>query len=137
VTPSIHDSLLTGYEVDGKKRTIVMHIEPHQGGGEAFVDVTFTGVVAYQFEGDAMGNIIFGIEPAPAQDYDEIAKVIIEQQRQHGVMPQWNAKTETLHEHCDRCGLTLFNIQGSYGLDGWVIAAEQHRELADRRRRAV
>ena len=56
--PSIHDSLLTGYEIDGKKRMIVMHTEPHQGGGEAFVDVIFNGVVANQFEGDAMSNII-------------------------------------------------------------------------------
>ena len=133
--PSIHDSLLIGYEVDGKKRTIVLHTEPHQGGGEAFVDVIFTGVVAYQFEGDAMGNIIFEIEPAPASDYDETATVIIEQQRQHGGMPQWDAKTETLQQHCDRCGLKLFNIQSSYGLDGWVMAATMTKAVVTDRGR--
>jgi hypothetical protein len=122
-SPSIHDSLLTGYSVDGKTRTITLHTEPHQGGGEAFVDVSFTGVVAYQFEGDAMRNIIFGIEPAPPDYEDDIAKVIIEQQRQYGIMPSWNAKSETLREYCSRTGTTLFFIQSSYGLDGWVAAA--------------
>ena len=75
--PSIHDSLLTGYGVDGKTRTITLHTEPHQGGGEAFVDVIFAGVVAYQFEGDAMSNIIFGIELALPEYADEIAKMIV------------------------------------------------------------
>jgi hypothetical protein len=125
--PSIHDSLLTGYSVDGSARTITLHTEPHQGGGEAFVDVIFTGVVAYQFEGDAMSNIIFGIEPASPDYEDDIAKVIIEQQRQHGTMPGWNSKSETLREHCAHTGTTLFCIQSSYGLDGWVAAATMTR----------
>lgn len=127
--PSIHDSLLTGYEVDGKKRTIVMHTEPHQGGGEAFVDVIFTGVVAYQFEGDAMGNIIFEIEPASAEVRPDIATVIVAQQRQHGTMPDWNPTSETLEQYCDGVGLTMFRIQSSYGLDGWVIAASMEHRL--------
>jgi len=114
--------------VDGKTRTITLHTEPHQGGGEAFVDVIFAGVVAYQFEGDAMSNIIFGIELALPEYADEIAKMIVEQQRQHGIMPDWNRTGETLEQHCDRAGLTLFSIQSSYGLDGWVIAkAVEHR----------
>ena len=130
--PSIHDNLLTGYEVDGKKRTIVMHTEPHQGGGEAFVDVIFTGVVAYQFEGDAMGNIIFEIEPVRAEARPDIAIVIVAQQRQYGMMPDWNPTTETLEQHCDRVGLTVFGIQSSYGLNGWVIAASiDHRVVRD------
>ena len=121
--PSIHDSLLTGYSVDGNARTITLHTEPHRGGGEAFVDVIFTGVVAYQFEGDAMRNIIFGIEPASPEYADDIAKMIVEQQRQHGVMPGWDRKAETLQQHCVRTSTTLFYIQSSYGLDGWVAAA--------------
>ncbi len=127
--PSIHDSLLTGYEVDGNKRTIIMHTEPHQGGGEAFVDVIFTGLVAYQFEGDAMGNIIFEIVPASAEARLDIAMVIVAQQRQHGMMPDWNATSETLDQYCDRVGLAMFTIQSSYGLDGWVLAASMEQRL--------
>lgn len=129
---SIHDSLLTGYEVDGKKRIIVMHTEPHQGGGEAFVDVIFTGVVAYQFEGDAMANIIFEIEPASARFREKLPEVIIEQHRLHGWMPEWNPKAETLQQHCDRNGLEILEIHSSYGLCGWVIAAAiEHRLVSD------
>ena len=64
--PSIHDSLLTGYVVDGKGRSITLHTEPHAGGGEAFIDVIFRGVVAYHFEHDCLENIVFGIEEVSA-----------------------------------------------------------------------
>jgi hypothetical protein len=120
--PSIHDSLLTGYEVNGTERTITLHTETQTGGIEAFVEVVFTGVAAYQFEGDAMNNILFGIEPVSAEHQDDIANAIIEQQRQHGAMPGWNLKTETFQQHCQRNSLTPFFIQSSYGLDGWVLA---------------
>jgi hypothetical protein len=49
MTP-LHDSLLTGYAVEGSTKTLVLHTHPHRGGGGAF-DVRFTGVVAYRFEG--------------------------------------------------------------------------------------
>lgn len=143
--PSIHDSVLFGYEVNGATRTITLHTETQTGGDEAFVDVIFAGVVAYQFEGDAMSNIIFGIEPVPSERQDEIANVIVEQQRQHGTMPGWDRNAETFQQHCARTSLTPFGIQSSYGLDGWVLAAamtqvvvartDAHRLDADGRRR--
>jgi hypothetical protein len=71
-----------------------------------------------------MGNIIFGIEPASPDYEDDISNVIIEQQRQHGIMPGWDRKAEALQQHCARTGTTLFAIQSSYGLDGWVAAAK-------------
>lgn len=129
---SIHDSLLVGYEVDGKEHTIVMHTEPHQGGGEAFVDLTFTGVVAYQFKGDAMGDILFEIEPDSAESRPDIAEVIVAQQSQHGIMPECNPTTETLEQHCTRVGVTLFNIQSSYGLDGWALAVSMTKAVVTR-----
>ena len=55
--------------------------------------------------------------------------VIVAQQRQHGIMPDWNPTNETLEQHCDRVGLTAFSIQSSYGLDGWVIAASMDYQV--------
>lgn len=62
----IHDSLLTGYTVDGTNRTIVLHTQPHQGGGTVPIDVIFSGVVAYHFEGDCFCNTVFDIEEVPS-----------------------------------------------------------------------
>ena len=42
--PSIHDSLLTGYVVDGVARTLILHTRPHQGGGTHWIDVVFHGL---------------------------------------------------------------------------------------------
>ena len=131
--PPVHDSLLRRYTVDGAAKTITLHTEPHKGGGGAFVDVIFTGVVAYQFEGDAMANIVSGIELAEAARYEDVAKIIIEQHRQYGVMPTWKSDVETLGQFCERNDLKLFEIQCSYGIDGWIIAANEARTIRDNR----
>ena len=64
---NVHDSLLTGYTVDGDAQTLLLHTRPHQGGGTAHVDILFHGLTAYHFEGDCLGNIVFGINEVSAQ----------------------------------------------------------------------
>jgi hypothetical protein len=131
--PPIHDSLLRKYTVDGAAKTITLHTEPHKGGGGAFVDVIFNGVVAYQFEGDAMANIVSGIELAEPARYEDVGKILIEQHRLYGVMPNWRFDAETLREFCERTGVKLFEIHSSYGIDGWIIAANEARTIRDHR----
>lgn len=122
----IHDNLFRRYSVDGESKTIVLHTEPCED-GEPFVDVIFTGVVAYQFEGDALSNILFGIEQATPSDYNDVGKLLAEQHRLYGVMPRWDMASETLEQFCESNRVKLFNIHSSYGLGGWIIAANEVR----------
>ena len=120
--PSIHDSLLTGYVVDGKARTIVFHTEPHRGGGEAFIDVVFSGVVAYHTEADCLENCVFGIEEVPAAHVIGDGIVFAERHRLHGWPRKWNPDQETAEQFLTKPGVRVFALECSYGMSAWVAA---------------
>jgi hypothetical protein len=132
--PSIHDSLLTAYEVDGRARTIVMHTEPHRGGGEAFVDVRFEGVEAYAFENDLLQNIVFDIAEADAAEYASIVSTITGAGGRHGFPREWDSRNETVEQFLARQKLTLFVLSASYGMTGWVAATSMTRVVRARHR---
>lgn len=120
--PSIHDSLLTGYEVDGVNATIVFHTEPFSGGGEAFVDVVFDGVAAYRFENDLLQNIVFDIEEASEAETVAITDRIQAELGRGGFFREWDARKETAMECFIRLNVKAFELGSSYGMTGWVAA---------------
>src|SRR5688572_33245196 len=124
---TIHDSLLTGYSVDGTNRTICLHTEPHQGGGSAVIDVIFKGVAAYHFEADCLGNIVFGVEEVSAASI--IDTTFLERARHFGWPPGWNPQKETAEEFFSRVGCRVYEIHCSYGMYGWVAAEEMDQVI--------
>jgi hypothetical protein len=121
--PSIHDSLLTGYVVDGTRRSITLHTEPHAGGGEAFIDVVFRGVVAYDFEGDCFQNIVFGIDEVPVESIIGDGELFVERFRQCAWPRDWNPNVESIGQFFERVGAKLFELHSSYGIAGWIAAS--------------
>jgi hypothetical protein len=120
---SIHDSLLTGYSVDGTNQIIVLHTEPHQGGGVAFVDVSFHGVVAYHFEGDCLQNIVFDIEEVPAAQVIGDCAAFAEISRRCAWPRGWDSRRESTEAFFKRTGVRVYELTCSYGIYGWVAAA--------------
>jgi hypothetical protein len=117
----VHDSLLTGYSVDGLNRMLVMHTQPHQGGGTDWIDVIFHGITAYHFEGDCLENIVFDIEEIAADTVTNTAE-FEERNRLYGAPTGWDRRRETGEQFFSRTGCRVFEIQCSYGLHGWVAA---------------
>ena len=119
---SIHDSLLTGYVVDGRERSVTLHTEPHPGGGDAFIDVVFRGVVAYHFEADCFENIVSEIiQVDPGRVVGDGAG-FAERHRMCGWPPEWNPSVETAELFLVRAGARVFELQCSYGMAGWIAA---------------
>lgn len=129
--PSIHDSLLIGYEVDGTARRIVLHTMPHQGGGEVPVDVIFESVAAYHFEGDCLHNIIFDIAETEAREVVGDGTAFRERHRICGWPRDWNSRAEGPAEFFARENLKVFAISCSYGMTGWVAAKSVRRVVHD------
>jgi hypothetical protein len=113
---------LTGYVVDGRARSVTFHTEPHQGGGEAFIDVIFRGVVAYHFEGDCLGNIVGEIDEVDPERVVGDGAVFAERLRQYGWPRGWDPRTETPEQFFVRAQVRVFELHCSYGMAGWVAA---------------
>jgi hypothetical protein len=130
VMPSIHDSLLYAYEVDGDRRTIVLHTRQHPGGGTDYIDVIFRGVQAYHFEGDCLNNIVFSIDEVPASTVIGDGVACYERNRQYGWPNGWDSRRETLEEFFSRCNCRIFEITTSYGMYGFVAAASMEQQIS-------
>src|SRR5262245_23007547 len=113
--PSLHDSLLTGYKVDGGARTIALYIEPHQGVGVA-ATVKFSGVVAYHFEGDCLQNIIFDVTEVPIATVVGDGEEFAERLRWCGWPAGWDPRRESAEQFFRRVGCRCFELSSSYGM---------------------
>src|SRR5918994_2829151 len=63
---SIHDQRVVALSVDAAARTIRLRTAYPEPTGPDFADVVFEGVEGYTFRGDALGTILFDIEPVDA-----------------------------------------------------------------------
>jgi hypothetical protein len=131
--PSIHDSLLTGYSVDGNEKSIVLHTEPRDGGGDAFIDILFRDVVAYHFEADCLQNIVFEINEVSADQIVADGTEFAERHRKCGWPSGWNPQTESAADFLTRNGRKVFLLHSSYGMEGWVAAMSIEERIIESR----
>ena len=123
---SVHDHTLVGYEVDGRARRITLRTEGAEPAVRRRVDVTFEGVLAYQFADDALTSILFDIVEMPLgaaieQHWSELDAGFV----RSGAPTFWDADRAVVLAHVEelsRNGAQWFDIISSYGLSGWVVA---------------
>ncbi|QJC23775.1 hypothetical protein [Ralstonia solanacearum] len=117
---------MASYEVRCSERIIVVRAE--YGGDSrsgAGINLVFAGVQAYQFEGDAFGNIILDLEEVPLQGLlEERWAGIAESYRMSGAPGPWGAKLSAAAQYLRELGAKGFVLSSSYGLSGWVIAED-------------
>jgi hypothetical protein len=122
---SVHDNHLIGYEVDGKAKRIVLRTEyPHDGLPFERTDVVFEGVEVYSFRFTCLVSIIFAIEEQPFE------QTVLEHWSEFNAGEQGWPDRWFLDETKNRArisamakdGMKWFELNSSYGMDGWIIA---------------
>ena len=61
---SIHDNQLLAYSVNSKTHEICLHTVYWRNDQPEYVDIVFTDVFAYQFDGDTFETVLYDIEEA-------------------------------------------------------------------------
>ena len=120
---SVHDNFLIGYSVDSESKEIILHTE-YQDGGEPFerTDVVFKAVVDHYFINSLMPSIIFDVEEAdPSFVFNRDKQIIKEGFRVGGWPSLYEGSIKGLVTKVRDKKLKVFQIQSSYGMDGWVI----------------
>jgi hypothetical protein len=123
---SVHDNLLISYEIQCEARTIILRTENRsKNEPTAFINVILKGVQGYRFENDAFGNIIFGLETVPVEQFlTEYGSEISESYQMAGSPGPWAANLGTASGYLREQGVQAFILSSSYGLSGWVLARE-------------
>lgn len=121
---SVHDNNVYAYVVQCERRRIVLHTEYRDGGAEEYTDVAFSGVVAHHFETVLSGNILFDItEVEPGQIVRGWAELFA-RQKNYGWPAIKYDDPQALTSALVGMGVRGYEIGSSYGLTGWVLAAE-------------
>jgi hypothetical protein len=126
MTRSVHDNFLVSYEVHCERREIRLHTE-YRDSGEPFerTVVVFTGVEAYCFEHDCLGNIVFDIEEIPAETILTQHQAQFEEGHRLAGWPRfWQKSLDDTRSYLREHGTRGFELSSSYGMSGWVLAQD-------------
>lgn len=128
--PSIHDNRVISYEVDGECRRIVLHTRFGEGDHVEYADLVFEGVLAYHFENDNFGNVLFGIAEVSVPRLVQRNRSLFDDGSKNAWPGPWNESPESAVLHLESNGAKAFEISSSYGLCGWIVAGSYRLEPA-------
>ncbi|WP_421794141.1 hypothetical protein [Hydrocarboniphaga effusa] len=127
--PSFHDDHVVGYEVNVEARRIVLKIKAAQG--SSISSVVFNDIARYCFVNDALGNIVYALEQVrPGDVILEFKEQIAESYRQSGAPGPWAGDLTTASRKLEEQGISGFVLSSSFGMSGWVLAANAAVVLA-------
>jgi len=129
---SVHDNHLVAYTVHAKEKKIVFHTEFHERKPHEFTDVIFDDVLAYHFENDLFGTIIFDIKEVDLTVLLKDHAMMFEAGWRYGWPRGWQKEKEDIATYVKRLDLRAFEVASSYGMSGWVIA--KHMEKSRKHR---
>src|SRR5579862_1211633 len=99
---SVHDNRLTSYTVDSKERRIILHTEFADKEPHEHTDDLFEDVLAYHFQNDLFGTIIFDVIEIPFSDILENFAEMFEEGWQYGWPRGWEKNKENIDVYVAR-----------------------------------
>lgn len=123
-TRSVHDNLILSYTVEQEPRRNTLRTVYEDSETNEYTDIIFSGVVAYHFEGDTFGTILFDIiETDLSRLYDDYESLFRLRKNYGWPVLDYGSPQELL-ERFQRRGVKAFLIRPSLGMDGFVLATE-------------
>jgi hypothetical protein len=121
----IHDSLLTAYGVDSRREELFLGCLPHQGSAQAPFKVIFSRVAAHWFPYPLLPAILSGVWEMKAEELITLNWSTICSGSANNAWPgSWSESLEKAIVYVGLKKLVGYNIESSYGLNGWVLAGD-------------
>jgi hypothetical protein len=124
---SVHDNHLLRYSVLAEEKKIVFETEYPGRTPRELTDVVFEDVLAYAFENDLFGTIIFDIEEVDLAALLKEHAAMFEAGWRYGWPRGWEKEKETIGAFTTRLGMHAFELSSSYGMSGWIIAKQMSK----------
>lgn len=116
---SVHDNSVVAYEVLAKEKKIVLHTECES---HKFTDIVFEEVLAYDFENDLFGTIIFDVKEVDLSALLKKKAAMFEDGWRYGWPCGWEKDKDDIEVFVRRLEMRAFELSSSYGMRGWVLA---------------
>jgi hypothetical protein len=121
--PSIHDTQVVAYSADSRSARVELVLRAGPQDDAPLSRLVFAGVAAHQFEHPLMPSWVFDLEEIAAdtlleREWDNFR----EGHRLSGWPGNWAESLTQAKAFCTQQGLRGFDLESSYGFDGWVLA---------------
>jgi hypothetical protein len=134
--PSVHDNVIHGYTVDCAKGRVVLHTVFRDREPNEFTDVEFSGVVAHHFEYVLPGNILFEVEEIELSALVLDNASLFEHSWRYGwPSVEYRGDLDVLVQALRGATIRAYSVDSSYGLSGWVLAANCKRVARNGKKR--
>ena len=124
--PSIHDHSLLEYRVDLANRRVTLITVPEPARikpGTTALETIFDGMEGHHFGSVAAGVIFLDIEEAPLEEFLPAHEIEFnEGSRMTGTPVWWKGSVSEAQRYLTERKVRAFEINSSYGFDGWVLA---------------
>jgi hypothetical protein len=122
--PSVHDNHVYAYSVDCERRRLILHTAFRETKPHGFTDVVFNGMVAHQFDYVLSGNILFDVTEAGIGKFVmEFADLFADSWRYGWPPVEYRGDLDELIKALTAASVRAYEINSSYGMSGWVLAA--------------
>ena len=120
---SVHDNRVTSILIDCAQERIVFHTvyDPTNGLIE-ITNIVFNDVLAYHWEGDNMGTILFEVEEILFENLFPHWASFFEKRKNYGWLPFIYQNEAEVQMKLNERGIKAFCISSSCGMDGFVLA---------------
>ena len=122
IEPSVHDNQIIAYSVLAKEKRIVIQTEFSGRVPYELTDIIFEDVLAYHFENDLFGTIIFDVQEIDLPALLKEHATMFEAGWRYGWPRGWEKDKEEIEAFVRRLKMRAFELSSSYGMTGWVIA---------------
>jgi len=122
--PSVHDNRIIAYSVFAAEKRIVIQTEfcdrkPHE-----LTNIVFDDVLAYHFENDLFGTIIFDVQEMDLSKLLKECSAMFDYGWRYGWPRGWDKNKEEIEVFVRRMNMRAFVLSASYGMTGWVLAKD-------------
>ena len=120
---SVHDNVLLSLWVDCAHRQIVLRTMYERPDDQSeYTNIVFDDVLAYHFQSDNFGTILFDVEEEPLERTLENWQFVFEERKNYGWLPFKYEDTSDVWVRLSESGIKSFGISASYGMVGFVLA---------------
>lgn len=126
--PSVHDNYVYAFVVDCEHRRITLHTAYRDVPPVEWTDVVFHDVVAHRFEHALEANILMDVEECDVEHVVRSDVALLAGSWRWGWPPvEYQGDLTVLTAKLRDRGVRGYEISGSYGLSGWVLAGRCER----------
>ncbi len=123
----MHDGSIISYSVDLEQKQIILTIKNNGVVNKLYFEDVLSNWFRYVLEGNAIYDVLI----IKAEDFvSRFAKIILEGKGNGWPMRYRNL--DELKQKLEDSDYNIYNIEGAYGVDGWIIAKNMKMEMIEK-----